>query len=388
MKKIPFQNQIHWIGSKVISDKRVLLRVDFNVPTIDGKVVDDSRIKASLPTIQKLLTNNNKIVIISHLGRPNGWDESLSLFPVANCLSSLLGEKVTLIKEVDFHQFGGHILDSKIQLLENIRFWKEEKENDPDFTQAVAKLGECFVNDGFSVCHRPTATVVGLAKALPSYGGIALQKELRNIDKVLVNQKSPRLAIMGGKKIADKLLTLEKLLNITDTLLIGGLMGVVFLKAKGIDMGATKTEKNDEILAKTLLEKAKKLNKKIILPVDFVDQWGKENLITNCYKDQEMLDIGSQTILIWGQLIKKAKTIIWNGPLGKAEDQKFARGTNKIAHLIYENNSSQILVGGGDTASLMPQFPHKENFHVSLGGGAMLEYIASESLPGLQVLCR
>lgn len=336
--------------------KRVIVRCDFNVPLEGNKILDDFRIKKTLPTIQFLLRERAKIILISHLGKPEGKVvEELRLDPIAKRLSKLLKKKVYKLEDCigeKVEKIVSSLKEGEIVLLENIRFYPGEEANDLDFAQKIAKLGEIFINEAFSVSHRPHASVFSLAKILPAGIGILFEQEITNLKNFLENYQKPLVVLMGGKKIKDKAPLIEKFSQMADCILVNHLIG------KEIKEGKVKLE-NPE---------------KIISPVDGVDCNG------------ECLDIGPKTINIFVEKIKNAKTIFWNGPMGKIEEKKYEKGTKKIAETIIKSKCFS-LIGGGETLEFTNRLKITEKFSfASTGGGAMLEFLAGKKLPGLEVL--
>lgn len=381
-------------------DKKVIVRCDFNVPMDDNqRITDDNRIKSSLPTIEYLIKNNAKVILISHLGRPGGKsDNKYSLEPVAKRLSELLN------KDVKFLQSDNVLSDSvekdveamnagDIVLLENTRFRSEETENSGDFAEELASLADIFVNDAFGTSHRSHSSNVGIASILPSCVGFLVEKELKIMKETLDNPKSPFIAILGGAKVSDKIGVIENLLDKVDSILIGGGMAYTFLKAKGYNIGRSLVEEDKLDLAKEILLKSKEKNVEIILPIDvratteFRDDGDILMVdIDNIPKNMMGLDIGDMTIEIFKDRIKKAKTIVWNGPMGVFEFDNFKKGTYEIARAIAESNSISI-VGGGDSALAVENAGYKDKMtHVSTGGGASLELLEGRDLPGIECI--
>ena len=386
-------NKIFTIKDFNYKDKRVLVRVDFNVP-IDkkGNITDDKRIRAALPTINYLLKSNAMVILMSHLGRPEGETvENLKMDKIAKRLEKLLKKKVYKLDDCigqDAEDFVDKMVDREIVLLENLRFYSEEEANDPDFANSLADLADIYINDAFGTCHRAHASVEGITKYIPSAAGFLLQKEIEIMGNALKSPKKPFIAVMGGAKVSDKINVITNLLKKVDKLLIGGAMMFTFLKAKGIETGKSLVENNKLSLAKKLLK-----NKKIILPVDTViadkiDKKAKSKTvkINNIPKDMIGVDIGPETIKNYKDLIKKAKTIIWNGSLGVNEISKFAKGTNETAKALAKSKAVTI-IGGGDTAAAVDKLKlEKKMTHVSTGGGASLEFLEGNKLPAIAAL--
>lgn len=381
-----------------VQGKRVFLRVDFNVPLDDnGNVLDASRIIKELPTIKYLLSKGAKVIICSHLGRPKGVpNEKLSMLAVAKCLVQYLHCKVrfssTAIGE-EAKQKAMALEDGEVLVLENIRFYKEEEENSPVFAQKLADLAEVYVNDAFGTAHRKHASTYGIAKLLPNAVGFLMGKEINTITSVLDNPEHPFVAILGGAKVSDKLMVVHNLIKICDTVLIGGGMAYTFLKAKGIEIGKSLYEENCLEDAKEILLEAEKNNTKILLPVDHVcATLFSPNAAAFNVKTQSIpasmigLDIGKNTIKMFSDEIKNAKTIIWNGPMGVFEFVNFRKGTKKIAKMVAKNKGKSI-VGGGDSISAINILKLSDKiYHISTGGGASLKLISGEALPGVEVI--
>ncbi|OGK41052.1 phosphoglycerate kinase [Candidatus Roizmanbacteria bacterium RIFCSPLOWO2_01_FULL_37_12] len=393
--------EIKFIDEVEIKDKQVILRVDFNVTlNPDFSIADDVRIRQSLPTINYLLKNNNRLIIISHLGRPKGVDTKFSLKPVVEELKELLNPfDVMLINNflnpVDKLSIKNQKSDT-VLVLENIRFYQEEKNNDNIFARDLAGLGEIFVNDAFGVSHRNDASIVGIPKYIPSYGGLLLKKETETIEKIIKNPEKPVVAILGGAKISTKINLVEKLIDISDYLLIGGALANTFFCAKGLDIGKSYCEYNEVENAKKLLFLASKKHAAIILPSDVVarhpqhsESGGEVKKIKDIEPDDEILDIGPETQAEIGSAIAKAKTIIWNGPMGYIEERAFTRGTDFVYYSIAQNSEAVSLVGGGDTLAAISKKEYLDKItHISTGGGAMLEFIEKGTLPGIEALKR
>lgn len=375
------------------SNKVVLVRVDLNVP-IDkkGKVLDDKRIRAVLPTINYLIKKNARIVLMAHLGRPKGKIvEELRLTNVGKRLEKLLGFDITTLKDCIGSGAEKHIIKlspGNIILLENLRFYEEEKNDDEEFAIKLADLGELYVNDAFGVCHRANASVHAITKFLPSCAGLLLQKEIKMLSQIIEKPKKPFIAILGGAKVSDKIGIIKSLLKKIDKLLIGGAMMFTFLKAQGLETGNSIVENDKLKIAKELLK-----NPKLILPVDTVvaKEPGKKVktknvLVQGIPKDMVGLDIGKDTIKYYQTIIKNAKTIFWNGPLGMFEIKKFAKGTNDLIKIIAKSKATSI-IGGGETGAAVEKLKLSSKFtHVSTGGGASLEFVEGKKLPGIAAL--
>jgi phosphoglycerate kinase len=382
-----------------INGKSIIMRVDFNVP-LDKKtlaITDDTRIKAALPTIEYILKNSpKKLILMTHLGRPDGQvKEELRLGPVAKRLQELLKTPVTKLNDCVGDDIKAAIASSKDQviLLENLRFHSEEEENDANFAKKLASMADIYVNDAFGTAHRAHASTEGIAHYIPSVSGLLLDKEIEYLGKSLETPQKPFAVILGGSKVSDKIGVIENLLDKADTLVVGGGMAYTFLKAQGIAIGNSKLEKDKIDLAKETLEKAKKKNVSMVLPVDhlIVDNIDAPTRIETT-NDQSIpdgmiaVDIGPKTIELFKNALKDAKTICWNGPLGIFENDKYARGTKEIGDFITTTKAITI-IGGGDTASAVAKFGlEKKMTHISTGGGASLEYMEGKVLPGIAAL--
>ncbi len=339
-----------------VDGKRVLVRCDFNVPMSNGDILDDFRIKAAIPTIEYLSRQKAKVILISHLGRPNGKpDSKFTLKPVALRLEKLLKRKIIFLSDCIGEKTQKKIEKMKpgeVCLLENLRFYKGEEKNNDEFARELAKLGDIYINDAFGVCHRIHASVIGISRYLPSGIGLLLEKEIKTLKNLMVNPQKPLKAIIGGKKVETKVKLIDKLSRVADFTLIGNLLSNEL------------KEKNLEI----------EFPQKIIHPIDAIIEQGKE------------LDIGPGTIKIFQEKIALAKTIFWNGPLGKIEEEKFAQGSLAVAKAIIESGACSI-VGGGDLIAFLGKYNLRDKFdYVSTGGGAMLKFLSNEKLPGLEVL--
>ena len=385
-----------------VRGKKVLVRVDFNVPLSKedrSKIADDSRIRAALPTIDYLLENGAKVILISHLGRPGGEaNQEFTLKPVANWLSNHYGGKFEFLAadEVvneDIKEKVNELKDSELALLENTRFVAGETKNDEAFANELASLADLYVNDAFGTSHRAHASNVGVASILPSAVGLLIEKEIDVMGKALENPEHPFLSILGGAKVSDKIGVIENLITKVDTILIGGGMAYTFLKAQGKEIGKSLLEEDKMDLSLELLERAKENNVEILLPIDVViaDDIapGVETEIVdidNIPADKEALDIGPKTAEIYAEKIKNAKTVVWNGPMGVFEIKEFSNGTNKVAHALAEADATTI-VGGGDSALAIEMADLKDKItHVSTGGGASLEFLEGKDLPGISAI--
>lgn len=382
-----------------LSGKKVIIRVDFNVP-LDKKtgiITDDTRIRAALPTIEYVLQQNpKKVILMTHLGRPDGQvKDSLRLTPVAKRLNELLG---AIVKKLD-DCVGQKVADEinncreKVILLENLRFHAQEEENNAEFAKSLSSLADVYVNDAFGTAHRAHTSTEGITHYLPSVAGFLLNKEIEFLGNALNNPKKPFSVILGGSKVSDKIGVIENLLSKADSLLIGGGMAYTFLKAQGISIGNSKLEADKIDVASETLEKAKKLNVKIILPVDHVitdSIDSKDN--PKLTKDQKIpdgmiaVDIGPKSIDLFKKTLADSKTVCWNGPLGIFENDKYAKGTKEIA-LCLSASDSMTIIGGGDTAAAIMKFGLQDKMtHISTGGGASLEFMEGKILPGIAAL--
>lgn len=381
---------LRFIDQESIVNQTVLLRVDFNVPLTDhGEVADDSRIKYALPTIQYLLDKKNKIILLSHLGKPDGIDPHFSIQPVIEALRPYLPTyTITRIETTDGLTPPLSFADNEIKFLENIRFFKGEKANDPDFVTKLASLATIYVNDAFSVCHRKDASVIGLPTKLPSFAGMQLRKEITMLDRLINKPTHPFIAILGGSKISTKLPLIKKLAETADKLLIGGGMANTFLKAQGLEVGKSLIETEELIHAKELLAT---LKEKLVLPQDVLTNnqpaLPSMKVLTKIAPTDAIYDIGPKSIEEFTTLIASAKTILWNGPVGFFEKEAFKAGTKAVIEAIIANPDAFTILGGGDTLSAIKDNKDKAKIdHISTGGGAMLTYIAEGTLPGIEAL--
>jgi phosphoglycerate kinase len=381
-----------------LKNKRLLMRVDFNVPQDEsGQITDDIRIRASLPTIKYALDNGvSKLILMSHLGRPDGEvKEKLRLNPVGQRLSKLLGEKVCKLDDCIGPEIAESIKKAKerVVLLENLRFHKEEEKNDPNFAKQLASLGDFFVNDAFGTAHRAHASTEGVTHYLKSAAGFLLDKEIQYLGEALEKPVQPFMVILGGVKVSDKIAVIENLLPKAQSILIGGGMAYTFLKAQGVKIGKSKLEAEKVDFAGEILKKAQQLGKKIVLPLDHVVATGLDSPQTakiindvNIPDDLVGLDIGPKTIKLFKDELKNALIICWNGPLGVSEIKEFSRGTKEIMEFI-TNLKAVTILGGGDTAAAASQFKLDSLVtHISTGGGASLEYMEGKVLPGIAAL--
>ena len=355
-----------------VSNKKVLVRVDFNVSLSNSQVVDDTRISQTVPTIEYLLKNHCTVLLLSHLGRPGGKRvKELSLKPMAGYLEKILNRPVNFVEEyVDKDEAASKIRDGQVNLLENVRFYPGEEVNDTEFSRKLAELADVYINDAFGVDHRVQASLVGITRFLPAGAGLLLEKEVEVIGQLMVEPKRPFIAIIGGAKMETKIGAMEKLIDKTDEMLVGGAVGNTFMAVDGAKMGQS-------LIEEKMLETAKRLMKtgKILIPSDGV------------WANNRILDIGPKTQAEFGARIAKAATIIWTGPMGMFEDPVFKQGTDFIYQAIAANQKSLSIVGGGETLAALTGKDLMTVFdHVSTGGGAMLEFIEKGTLPGIEVL--
>ncbi len=381
-----------------LKGKKVFVRCDFNVPMDEHQnITDNTRIVAALPTIKYLLEQNCKLILASHLGRPKGEVKpEFSLAPVAKELSKLLGQEVVMAKDVigeDAMTKAANLKEREILLLENVRFHKEETDNDPEFAKKLASMAEVYVNDAFGSAHRAHASTTGIASYLPAVAGFLIEKELKFLGNAVNNPERPFVAILGGAKVSDKIGVIDNLLDKVDTLMIGGGMAYTFFKAQGYEVGNSICEMDKLDLAKEAMEKAKQKGVKFMLPID--TKVGKEYKPDTeskvvSYKEipenWEGFDIGPETIKMYEEELKTAKTVVWNGPLGVFEFDQFAVGTNAIAKILSEIDATTI-IGGGDSAAAVKKAGLEDKMtHISTGGGASLEFLEGKKLPGIECL--
>ncbi len=370
-----------------LKDKKVIMRADFNVPLDeDQRITDDGRIRKSLPTIKMILEKNaSQLILMSHLGRPKGEKKpEFSLAPVAQRLSELLGQEVTKLDDcIDIK-----IPKNRVILLENLRFHKEEKENDSKFAKKLASYADIYINDAFGTCHRAHASVEAITRYLPSAAGLLVQKEIEVMGKTLSDPKRPYIAVLGGAKVSDKIMLIKNLLDKVDKLLIGGAMMFTFYKAEGLDVGKSRYEPDRIDEAKELLK-----NSKIVLPIDTVvankiSEDAETQVVPKeaILEDQIGLDIGPESVRLFSYLLDHAETVVWNGPMGVFEIEKFAQGTGQIAKKLAGINKTTI-IGGGDSAAAIEKLGLADKVtHVSTGGGASLAFLQGETLPALAAL--
>jgi phosphoglycerate kinase len=381
-----------------VGGKRVLVRVDFNVPLAEGAVSDDTRVRAALPTLRYLVDHGARVIIMSHLGRPKGEpDPQYSLRPVRGVLQRLLGRNVVFVDDIvgrEAHEAVDRMVDGEILMLENVRFHPGEKANDPDFAAGLASLGDLYVNDAFGAAHRAHASTVGLAGHLPAYAGLLLAREVETLTGMLADPERPFVAILGGSKVSDKFGVIERLLDVVDTLVIGGGMCFTLLVAKGVDVGRSLVEEEWVEPAKKMLATAKERGVELLLPVDFVAAAdivedaetaivGREEIAA----DMMGLDIGPTSVEIFKEAISSARTIFWNGPMGVFEMEPFEGGTREVAAAVARNNRAVSVIGGGDSVAALRKFGLEERVtFVSTGGGASMKLLEGASLPGVDAL--
>lgn len=375
-----------------VQNKRVIVRADLNVPLENGQITNDFRLQATLPTLKYLINQKAKIVLISHLGRPKGVDEKYSLRPVSRHLEKLLGRTVQFIDDCvgqEAQDAARKLEPGQVILLENVRFHPEETANDPDFAKKLAGLGEIYVNDSFGVNHRSHASLVGVPQYLPGYAGFLLKKEIEILTKVLNKPERPLAVIIGGAKISTKIKVIESFLDSADNIVLGGALANTIISAKGLSIGKSVSEEG-------MVEEVKKLkltNNKLHIPVDVIvsaDLSGRgDSRITPVGKmeeDEMILDIGPNTVGLYGRVIAQAKTVIWSGPMGLFEVDQFSKGSKGVAQAVARGDGFSV-VGGGDTIALLGELSLLDKMnHICTGGGAMLKFLTKEDLPAIKIL--
>jgi phosphoglycerate kinase len=395
-----------------VAGKRVLVRVDYNVPMDAGRILDDSRIRATLPTIDYLREQRAKVILVSHLGRPKGRDDVLSLRPVAQRLGDILSESTRVdaprwgAGDVPTVQMANCCIGSEVQraayslnegellLLENLRFHPEEEANDREYAKALASLGEVYVNDAFGTAHRAHASTEGVARLLPAVAGFLMEKEIEFLSRAVENPERPYAAIIGGAKISTKMAVLQSLLSKVDKLLIGGGMANTFFKAEGFTIGDSLVENDYLEQARDVMRQADESGVKLLLPADIIvaerfapDSPAKRVSVKDVPEGWRIMDVGETTIDVFARALQDSKTIVWNGPMGVIEMPPFAHGSRRLAGVIANLREATTIIGGGETAAVLEQVGLANRFsHVSTGGGASLEFLEGKDLPGVSAL--
>lgn len=382
-----------------LKGKKVIVRCDFNVPMKDGAITDDIRIRSAMPTVEYLLENDCAVILMSHMGRPKGEPKmEYTLKPVAERIEELLGKKVTFVSSpvvVDdaVKAAAAELKSGEVMLLENVRFVKGETDNDAEFAKNLASLAEIFVNDAFGTAHRAHSSTAGVADYLPAVSGFLIEKEIKFLGEAVESPERPFVAIMGGAKVGDKIPVIENLLDKVDTLLIGGGMAYTFFKAMGLEIGKSILDEGSLEIAAQLLKKAEEKGVNMVLPVDSVaiGEFSNDAPSTVCRRGEipaelEGVDIGPETVALFAEELAKAKTVIWNGPMGVFEMPNFAKGTFAIAEVLAKLDAVTV-IGGGDSAAAVEQAGLADKMtHISTGGGASLEYLEGKALPGIECL--
>lgn len=382
-----------------VKGKKVIVRCDFNVPLKDGVITDDIRITSAMPTIKNLIERGAKIILMSHLGRPEGEaNMKYTLKPVADRISEILGSEIVFISapEVvndEVRKAAENLKEGEVMLLENVRFREEETKNGAEFSKELASLAEIFVNDAFGTAHRAHSSTAGIADYLPAVSGFLIEKEVQFLGNAVENPERPFVAIMGGSKVGDKIKVIENLLKKVDTLIIGGGMSYTFFKAMGYEIGKSILDADNIGLAKELMEKAEKMGVKLVLPVDtkVAKEFDNNSVAAYCDADKipaDMMgmDIGPKSMKLFADAIADAKTVVWNGPVGVFEMPNFAEGTIAVARALAESKAVTV-IGGGDSAAAAEQFGFADKMtHISTGGGASLEFLEGKELPGIACL--
>ncbi|MBR6584859.1 MAG: phosphoglycerate kinase [Firmicutes bacterium] len=382
-----------------IKGRRALVRCDFNVPLKEGKITDDIRIVSALPTIKYLLDGGAKVILMSHLGRPEGEpNPKYTLAPVAERLAELLGQEIVFISadtvvDEKVKEAAAALEEGQVMLLENVRYRKEETKNGAEFAKELAGLGDFFVNDAFGTAHRAHSSTAGVADYLPAVSGFLIEKEVEFLGNAVENPERPFVAIMGGAKVGDKIPVIENLIKKVDTLIIGGGMSYTFFKARGLEIGTSILDEANIELAAELEKKAAEAGVKLLLPVDCVcAKEFKNDTEYGVYSKDAMpqdmmgMDIGPETVELYKAAVADAKTVVWNGPMGVFEMENFAKGTKAVAEALAES-SAVTVIGGGDSAAAVEQFGLADKMtHISTGGGASLEFLEGKVLPGIAVI--
>lgn len=392
---------VNTIDSLNAAGKRVLVRVDFNVPIKDGVVTDATRIIAALPTIEKLVEQGARVILMSHRGRPSGtgFEAEFSLEPAANKLSEILGVPVQFASDTvgeDAQAKAAALEDGQILVIENLRFDKREKKNDPEFCKELAALGELYVNDAFGTAHRAHASTAGVAELLPAYAGYLMEREVATLTGMLDEPKRPFVAILGGSKVSDKIKVIDALMDKADTLIIGGGMCFTFLLAQGKKVGASLKEEDWVSRAADMMAKAEEKGVKLLLPVDVVvaDRFAEDAAtatvsVDEIPEDMMGLDIGPETAALYCEAIAEAASVFWNGPMGVFEMQAFEAGTKAVALAVADNDAADTIIGGGDSVAAVNKFDLADKMtFISTGGGASMELVQGEELPGVKALER
>lgn len=382
-----------------VAGKRVVVRVDFNVPISDGVVADDTRIRAALPTLRLLIERGARVVAMSHLGRPagTGFEEAYSLKPVADRLAELLEQPVAYVQDIcgdEAVAASEALANGEVLVVENLRFDKREKKNDPAFSAELAQLGDIYVNDAFGAAHRAHASVVGVSEHLPAYAGLLLANEVATITGMIENPERPFVAVLGGSKVSDKIGVIDRLSELVDVLLIGGGMCFTFMRAQGKQIGSSLVEEEWIERAGEMMEKASERGCKFVLPVDYVvaDRFAADAATqvvdADAIPDGWMgLDVGPETCALYAGYLADAKTVFWNGPMGVFEMEAFATGTRAVGEAIVANDACTSIVGGGDSAAAVKKFGLADGVtFISTGGGASMELVEGAALPGVEAI--